>query len=55
MSNISNIIPIHKKGPTSDPDKYRPIALSSCLGKCRRREEPSALKPSTRRDSAKER
>ena len=27
------IIPIHKKGPTSDPDKYRPIALSSCLGK----------------------
>ena len=29
----SIIIPIHKKGPTSDPDKYRPIALSSCLGK----------------------
>ena len=27
------MIPIPKKGPTSDPDKYRPIAfaLSSCL------------------------
>ena len=29
----SVIIPIHKKGPTADPDMYRPIALSSCLGK----------------------
>jgi len=29
----SVIIPLHKKGPTDDPDMYRPISLSSCLGK----------------------
>ena len=26
-------ITLHKEGPTADPDMYRPIALSSCLGK----------------------
>ena len=29
----SNIIPLHKKGETNDPDNYRPISISSCLGK----------------------
>ena len=27
------IIPIHKKGPKTDPSNYRGITLSSCLGK----------------------
>ena len=27
------IIPIHKKGPTNDPNNYRGITLASCLGK----------------------
>jgi hypothetical protein len=30
---ISLLVPIHKKGPTDDPDNYRGIALISCLAK----------------------
>jgi hypothetical protein len=29
----SLLVPIHKKGPTDDPDNYRGIALISCLAK----------------------
>ena len=29
----STIVPLHKKGPKEDPDNYRPISLSSCIGK----------------------
>ena len=29
----SLLVPIHKKGPTDDPDNYRGIALMSCLAK----------------------
>ena len=30
---VSLLVPIHKKGPTDDPDNYRGIALISCLAK----------------------
>lgn len=29
----SIIVPLHKKGPIDDPDNYRPISISSALGK----------------------
>ena len=31
--NNNIIIPLHKKGPKSDPDNYRAIAVSSTIGK----------------------
>jgi hypothetical protein len=32
--NISAITPIHKKGCNFNPDNYRGISITSCLGKC---------------------
>ena len=32
--NISAITPLHKKGSLFDPDNYRGISITSCLGKC---------------------
>ena len=28
---LANIIPLHKKGPKSSPENYRPISLTSVL------------------------
>jgi hypothetical protein len=32
--NFSAITPLHKKGSIYDPDNYRGISITSCLGKC---------------------
>jgi hypothetical protein len=32
--NLSAITPLHKKGSIYDPDNYRGISITSCLGKC---------------------